>query len=165
MFTTKIIRFFHKNTRFLPGPVSDAKRPEILHFEPFTWPNAIPEDCPFAGTEAFTDIRFLGIKSGFRYGDTWYPTWAENDTLYSPWTDGKTKRLDGDWKIITYMKEFGTQAYFVNFPSRFIGADGLTMWLLYSANFSLDPEGKPHPVNPPGGHYGITLQKVQVLRK
>ena len=23
-------------------------------------------------------------------------------------------RLDGDWKIITYMKEFGTQAYFVN---------------------------------------------------
>jgi hypothetical protein len=26
-------------------------------------------------------------------------------------------RLDGDWRIIAYMKEFGTQACFVNIPS------------------------------------------------
>ncbi len=41
-------------------------------------------------------LNFSELKSGYRYGDTWYPTWASNDTLYSPWTDGNTtKRLDG----------------------------------------------------------------------
>jgi len=62
------------------------------------------------------------------------------------------------------MREFGTQAYFVNIPSKFIGGDGVTMWLLYSGNFSLDQNEKPHPVNPPGGHYGMTFQKVKLLR-
>ena len=73
-------------------------------------------------------------------------------------------RPDGDWKIIAYMKDFGTQGYFVNIPSKFIGTDGVTMWLLYSGGFSLDQDGKPHPVNPPGGHYGMTFQKIQLLR-
>jgi hypothetical protein len=401
-------------------------KPIILEYEPFIWPSEVPGDCPFEQSKVFNGVKFLGIKSGYRYGDTWYPTWASNDTLYSPWTDGKTKRLDGytdwsqswvdpvhittgqgviagddpltikaysigldksspafpyngrypcgsliyngvwyygtyclgpddnakfgdmkvnwpwigpfvgfrhskdyghswtppphtpekpifgesgmygnpvkigsphfvdfgknmehspdgkaylvahgadlastlnnwrfwndswitgdhvyllrvtpsvetindaskyefyggkdkngnpvwtnkfedikplldwnnnmgcvtvtwnpglkkyimcvtdggttvsrmntyllesdkidgDWKIITYMKEFGTQAYFVNIPSKFISNDGLTMWLLYSGNFSYDENGKPHKVNPPGGHYGITLQKIELL--
>jgi hypothetical protein len=400
-------------------------KPEIVQFEPFVWESQVPDDCPFSPSERYSAIKFLGIKSGFRYGDTWYPSWASNDTLYSPWTDGKTKRLDGytdwsqswvdpvhittgqgvmagndplslvaysigldksspaapyngrypcgslvhngvwyygtyclgpdnnavygdvkvnwpwigpfvgfrtstdyghnwkacphtpanpifgesgmygnpvkigaphfvdfgknmehspdgkaylvahgadlndtqwrfwndswvtgdqvylirvtpsvenindaskyefyggkddlgnpvwtkdfkqikpllewnnnmgcvtitynaplkkylmcvtdggntvsrmntyilesdridgDWKIITYMKEFGTQAYFVNVPSKFIGDDGETMWLLYSGNFSLDENGQPHKVFPPGGHYGITLQKIQLVK-
>ena len=73
--------------------------PDTLSFEPFIWPSEIPVDCPFEQSMDFNGIRFLGVKSGFHYGDTWYPTWASNDTLYSPWTDGKTKRLDGytDW--------------------------------------------------------------------
>jgi hypothetical protein len=73
--------------------------PEILKYDPFIWPNETPPDCPFERSKAFTGIKFLGVKSGYHYGDTWYPTWASNDTLYSPWTDGKTKRLDGytDW--------------------------------------------------------------------
>jgi len=410
-----------------PKPQIADLKPDILRFDPFTWPSEIPEACPFERSKAFNAIRFLGVKSGFPYGDTWYPSWAENDILYSPWTDGKTKRLDGytdwsqswvdpvhittgqgviigddplnliaysigldksspaapypgrypcgslihngvwyygtyclgpgdgvhygktrlnwpwigpfvgfrhstdyghnwtppphtpseplfgetgmwghpvkigapkfvdfgknmqhspdgkaylvahgadqettsknwrmwndswitgdqiyllrvtpgiktindpaayefyggrdkdgkpvwtgdfgkikpllewdnnmgcvtvtynpvlknyimcvtdggntvsrmntylleadrldgDWKIITYMKEFGTQAYFVNIPSKFIGSDGVTMWLLYSGNFSLDQNQKPHPVNPPGGHYGMTFQKIELLR-
>ena len=70
--------------------------PEILKFEPFVWASAIPADCPFKPSGEFNAVKFLGIKSGYRYGDTWYPTWASNDTLYSPWTDGATtKRLDG----------------------------------------------------------------------
>lgn len=74
-------------------------KPEIFHFEPFVWDSEVPEDCPFEQSNEINGIKFLGIKSGFRYGDTWYPTWASNDTLYSPWTDGKTKRMDGytDW--------------------------------------------------------------------
>jgi len=71
--------------------------PETLTYEPFIWPSETPEDCPFAQSEAFNGVKFLGLKSGYRYGDTWYPTWASNDTLYSPWTDGNTtKRLDGN---------------------------------------------------------------------
>ena len=402
--------------------------PVIHKFEPFIWPSEVPEDCPFEQSESYNAIKFLGVKSGFRYGDTWYPSWAENDTMYSPWTDGRTKRLDGytnwsqswvhpehittgqgviigddpltltaysigldksspaapyggrypcgslvhngvwyygtyclgpdgstpygdrtynwpwlgpfvgfrystnyghswtppphtpaeplfgetglyghpvkigapkvvdfgrnmehspdgkaylvahgadslttstnwrvynnswvtgdqiyllrvtpgietindpsayefyggkdadgnpiwtsnfddirpllewnnnmgcvtitynpvlkkyimcvtdggtttsrmntylleadqidgDWKIIAYMKDFGTQAYFVNIPSKFISDDGETMWLLYSGNFSLDEYDKPHPVNPPGGHYGMTFQKFRLLKK
>ena len=70
-------------------------KPEIQRYEAFTWESETPEDCPFKQSKEFTGIKFLGIKSGYHYGDTWYPTWASNDTLYSPWTDGKTKRLDG----------------------------------------------------------------------
>jgi hypothetical protein len=74
-------------------------KPDILRYEPFIWPSEVPGDCPFKQSEVFNAVKFLGVKSGYHYGDTWYPTWASNDTLYSPWTDGKTKRLDGytDW--------------------------------------------------------------------
>ena len=70
-------------------------KPEILKFEPFTWNSEPPGDCPFARSQELTGIRFLGVKSGFHYGDTWYPTWAADDKLYSPWTDGDCWRLDG----------------------------------------------------------------------
>ena len=70
-------------------------KPEILKYEPFIWQSETPEDCPFIQSKEFNGIKFMGIKSGYHYGDTWYPTWADNDTLYSPWTDGRTKRLDG----------------------------------------------------------------------
>ena len=33
------------------------------------------------------------------------------------------------------MSKFGKQGYFLNFPSKFISADGRTAWLSYSANF------------------------------
>ena len=38
--------------------------------------------------------------------------------------------------MVSYMKDFGEQAYFLNFPSKFISPDGQTLWLCYSANFS-----------------------------
>ena len=71
-------------------------KPDTLTFDPFIWPSEVPEDCPFEQSKDFNKIKFLGFKSGFRYGDTWYPSWASNDTLYSPWTDGNTTmRQDG----------------------------------------------------------------------
>lgn len=63
-----------------PKPEIADLKPEIVKFEPFTWPGAIPDDCPFQRSTNFNAVRFLGVKSGFRYGDTWYPTWAENDS-------------------------------------------------------------------------------------
>ncbi|GHT23133.1 hypothetical protein FACS189430_05940 [Bacteroidia bacterium] len=72
-------------------------KPLIEKFEAFVWPNERPSDCPFPASNDFRQIQFLGIKSGFHYGDTWYPTWGDDDLLYSPYTDGKTWRLDGSW--------------------------------------------------------------------
>ena len=71
--------------------------------------------------------------------------------------------LTGPWRLVTYMKDFGEQAYFVNVPSKFISADGRTMWLLYSANFADDWNGEKLAINPPGGHYGLVLQKIELL--
>ena len=44
----------------------------------------------------------------------------------------ESDKLDGDWKLVSYMKDFGEQAYFVNIPSKFVSKDGKTAWLLYS---------------------------------
>jgi hypothetical protein len=71
--------------------------------------------------------------------------------------------LTGEWKLVTYLKDFGEQAYFVNFPSKFISQDGRTAWLLYSSNFAPDWNGVKIQTNPPGGHYGMVLQKVEFL--
>lgn len=61
------------------------------------------------------------------------------------------------------MKEFGQQAYFVNFPSKFISKDGRTAWLSYSANFTNAFLGTSFDVNPEGSGYWWTLQQVRLL--
>lgn len=72
--------------------------------------------------------------------------------------------LTGPWKLITYMKDFGEQAYFVNFPSKFISKDGHTMWICYSGNFATGWNDVEIKVNPPGSRYGLVLQEVELLR-
>ena len=72
-------------------------------------------------------------------------------------------QITGPWKLVVYMKDFGEQAYFVNIPSKFISSDGKTMWLLYSGNFAPDWNGEKIQVNPPGTHYGLVLQKIELL--
>ena len=54
----------------------------------FIWPSAIPADCPFPRSTSFTGIYFTGRHSDYRVADTWYPSWASDGNLYSPWTDG-----------------------------------------------------------------------------
>ncbi len=65
--------------------------------------------------------------------------------------------------MVVYMKDFGEQGYFLNFPSKFIGRDGKRMWLCYSTNFAPSWNGMKLKVNPPGGRYGLCLQEVQFL--
>ena len=72
-------------------------------------------------------------------------------------------QLTGPWRIVTYMKDFGEQAYFLNFPSKFISKDGRTLWLCYSANFSNGWNGVELKINPPGGRYGLSLHEVRLL--
>ena len=68
--------------------------------------------------------------------------------------------IAGPWKLVTYLKAFGPQAYFVNIPSKFISKDGRTMWLCYSANWSR----KGAAGNPPGSRYALCLQEIRLVR-
>jgi hypothetical protein len=75
----------------------------------------------------------------------------------------ESSRITGPWKLVTYLKNFGEQAYFLNLPSKFISADGRTAWLCYSANFALNWNGEKIQSNPPGSHYGLVLQEIMLL--
>jgi hypothetical protein len=66
--------------------------------------------------------------------------------------------LTGPWRLIHYLPQFGRQAYFVNIPSKFISADGRTMWLCYSANFS-EHLKIPQESQPPGSRYSMCLHE------
>lgn len=67
----------------------------------------------------------------------------------------ESKSLTGPWKLRTYMKAFGEQAYFVNIPSKFISNDGKKMWLSYSHGWGHKKQ------NPPGGAYAWCLQEFR----
>lgn len=78
--------------------------------------------------------------------------------------------ITGPWRIVSYMKDFGEQAYFLNLPSKFISQDGYTLWLCYSANFTSpwkDMAWEDAPVKleptPPGSHYGVVFQQLKLL--
>lgn len=60
-----------------------------VYFEPFILPNEVPENCPLQQSKEITGIKFLGKSITYSGADTWYPSWARDGYLYSPWTDGK----------------------------------------------------------------------------
>lgn len=89
--------------------------------------------------------------------DGW-PTVAKMDSYIL-----EADTLTGPWRLVTYLKHFGEQAYFLNFPSKFISPGGKTLWLCYSANFSPGWNGVKLAFNPPGGRYGLCLHELRLL--
>jgi len=75
----------------------------------------------------------------------------------------ESDRVTGPWKLVSYFEDFGEQGYFVNIPSKFISADGRTLWLCYSANFSPSLNGKSLIGTPFGSRYGMCLHEVNLL--
>ncbi len=61
---------------------------EGRNFPPFIWPSQPPADCPFEPSKDIVGIAFTGVHSDYHVADTWYPSWASDGNLYSPWTDG-----------------------------------------------------------------------------
>ena len=57
------------------------------------WPSTPPQDCPFKPSGQFTGLEFTGRHAEYTKADTWYPSWATDGNLYSPWTDGKVNGL------------------------------------------------------------------------
>lgn len=74
----------------------------------------------------------------------------------------ESDQIAGPWQLVTYLKDFGEQAYFVNVPSKFIAADGRTFWLCYSANFSQGYNGVRFEPRPVGSRYAMCLQEVTI---
>jgi len=81
----------------------------------------------------------------------------------------ESDRMTGGWRLVTYMKHFGEQGYFVNIPSKFIARDGRTMWLCYSANFipkdKIEPLGIRLDSKPEGSRYGMCLQEIKLIKQ
>jgi hypothetical protein len=75
----------------------------------------------------------------------------------------ESSEITGPWKMVTYWKDFGPQAYFVNMPSKFMSADGRTAWLSYSANFTYGQDDPAYAGNPPGSTYQWCLHEVRLL--
>ena len=75
----------------------------------------------------------------------------------------ESDHVSGPWKLVVYMKDFGEQGYFLNFPSKFISEDGKDVWLCYSGNFATNWRDIKIEEDPPGSHYGLVLQKIQFL--
>lgn len=76
----------------------------------------------------------------------------------------ESDNITGPFKLVTYMKQFGEEAYFVNFPSKFISPDGRTLWLCYSANFGNGWTGLLLKPRPRGSGYCMCLQEVKLIR-
>lgn len=63
------------------------------------------------------------------------------------------------------MNDFGEQAYFMNFPGKFISGDGKKLWLCYSGNFATGWNDVKIRSYPPGSAYGLVMQEMILLDK
>lgn len=91
----------------VPGQVNagvpDGYNGMQTEVRPFRWPSKTPADCPFPPSGQFSGIEFTGRYRNYTNADTWYPTWADDGNLYSPWTDGYL--LDNGDKYIHFQRE------------------------------------------------------------
>jgi hypothetical protein len=60
------------------------------------WGTPPPAGCPVERSEHLRGIVFTGRQAAYTTADTWYPSWASDGNLYSPWTDGKVNELRAD---------------------------------------------------------------------
>ncbi|MCL5670133.1 MAG: hypothetical protein M1423_02370 [Acidobacteria bacterium] len=70
----------------------------------------------------------------------------------------ESDRLTDPWRLVSYMRTFGEQAYWANIPSKFVSPDGRTAWLCYAANWTGNI-----PVDPPGSKYALCLHEIKLL--
>jgi hypothetical protein len=86
-------------------------------------------------------------------------TWSRYNTYIM-----ESESMTGPWRMVSYMKDFGEMAYFVNIPSKFISKDGMTMWLCYSTNWINIWQGREvYPIDPVGGSYSMTMTEVKLV--
>jgi hypothetical protein len=82
---------------------------------PVVWESKPPAGCPVLQSSDFAGIEFTGKSADYTYADTWYPTWASDGNLYSPYTDG----VSGIWSLARSNKG----KYAVTGQARITGTD------------------------------------------
>jgi len=60
---------------------------------PILWPSKPPAGCPFQPSKDIVGIYFTGRHNEYTHADTWYPSWAADGNMYSPWTDGNVNGM------------------------------------------------------------------------
>jgi hypothetical protein len=63
------------------------------------WPQYVKMDSwaikiPVPRSADIVDVGFTGRHAAYEHADTWYPSWASDGSLYSPWTDGKVGAVE-----------------------------------------------------------------------
>lgn len=107
----------------------DQAKGEVFGFEP-------PADCPFKPSESLAGVVFTGRHAEYTTADTWYPSWAADGNLYSPWTDGK---VNGQ-----VVRSGGRNA--ATGHATITGEDPMDLTIINQGSFQSDP----HPY---GGRY------------
>ena len=76
------------------APFGDSSAAEPVGPSPAAvWPSSPPQDCPFERSTRLVGLTFTGRHAEYTGADTWYPSWAADGNLYSPWTDGTVNGL------------------------------------------------------------------------
>jgi hypothetical protein len=65
----------------------ESKKP-VAEMKYTVWPSEPPADCPFQKSKVIAGIAFTPRHAEYGHADSWYPSWASNGDLYSPFTDG-----------------------------------------------------------------------------
>ena len=71
-------------SRTKPAPTSGGNLPAGYK----VWPSQPPAGCPIPNSLDVTGIAFSGRHKEYANADTWYPSWASDGNLYSPFADG-----------------------------------------------------------------------------
>ena len=131
---------------WVPGDVSKAK--PLVDWTNHTGSTTVTY---FAGIKkyvmAINTVSTYPVFDGGNF-DTWF---LESDDITGPWS------------YVTYLRQFGPQVEFANFPSKFSAKAANTIdktfdaFLMYSANY--DPHS--HTPNPPNSGYHMNLQQAR----
>lgn len=114
-----------------------------------------PPGCPLPRSTDLLGIEFTGRYATYEAADTWYPTWAADGHLYTPWTDGSVggfacgskgflaatghARIEGedplDLEVVALGSSFGNpEPYEGRYPAGSLVVDGV--W--YYGTYCLD---------------------------
>jgi hypothetical protein len=146
---------------------SAAPREHQAYFKPFIWKSEPPSNCPFPASREIRGLLFTGVHSDYHFADTWYPTWAADGNLYSPFTDGDVygegANSDGfsfandqDRQTLNYSKRRATTGQAV-----LMGDDPLNLTIKSLGTVAADPDPyeaviadneKAHAAS---GHWGV----------
>jgi hypothetical protein len=117
------------------------------------WPNEPPRDCPFPQSSAFSGIVLTGRSASYTDADTWYPSWAADGQLYSPWTDGVVHGQAclsfHQRRVNKYLLDLDRDTPASTGQAKIVGDDPLHLEIVNLGTFASDPA--PYAGRYPGG--------------